>query len=70
VKNTLEIKMIDIGNIKNFLQQEKAFCETKYDTVYGMVENPTQFQRETAFYWSGRISAFEDLLRLIEAKND
>ena len=62
--------MIDIGNIKNFLQQEKAFCEKQYDTVYGMIENPTKFQRETAFYWSGRISAFDDLLRLIEAKND
>lgn len=61
---------MDIGNIKNFLQQEKAFCETKYDTVYGTVENPTKSQRETAFYWSGRIGAFEDLLRLIEAKND
>ena len=62
--------MIDIGNIKNFLQQEKAFCEKQYDTVYGMIENPTKVQRETAFYWSGRISAFKDLLRLIEAKND
>ena len=62
--------MINVGNIKNWLEKEKASSQKRYDKVYSDPDTATRQQKEEAFWWSGKIDTCERLLNFIEANND